>query len=92
MNVQQTGTSFLRVVSETLSQSALNHFRFLLNKIKPHILELPLSKKLIYQASSFTLRCRDDDKMMKGCNYCMMTIPCQCTVIGNNMQFDQKIV
>jgi hypothetical protein len=76
----------------TLSQSALNHFRFLLNKINPHILELPLSKKLIYQTSSFTLRCRDNDKMVKGCNYCMMTIPCQCRVIGNNMQFDQKIV
>ena len=29
---------------------------------------------------------------MKGCNYCMMTIPCQCRVIGNNMQFDQKII
>jgi hypothetical protein len=62
----------------------------LLNKIKPHILELPLSKILIYQTSSFTLRCRDKDTMMKGCNYCMMTIPCQCRVIGNNMQFDQK--
>ena len=68
------------------------NFRFLLNKIKPHILELPLSKILIYQISSFTLRCRGNDKIMKGCNYCMMTIPCQCTVIGNNMQFDQKII
>ena len=29
---------------------------------------------------------------MKWCNYCMMTIPCQCRVIGNNMQFDQKII
>jgi hypothetical protein len=28
---------------------------------------------------------------MKGCNYCTMTIPCQCTVIGNNIQFDRKI-
>ena len=33
-----------------------------------------------------------NDKNMKGCNYCMMTIPCQCTVIGNNIQFDQKII
>ena len=49
-------------------------------------------QSLIYQTSSFTLRCRDNDKMMKGCNYCMMTIPCQCTFIGNNMQFAQKIV
>ena len=30
------------------------NFTFLLNKIKPHILELPLSKMLIYQTSSFT--------------------------------------
>jgi hypothetical protein len=38
------------------------NFTFLLNKIKPHILELPLSKMLIYQTSSFTLRCRDNLK------------------------------
>ena len=68
------------------------NLRLLLNKIKPHILELPLSKICIYQTLSFTLRCRDNDKRMKGCNYCMMTIPCQCTVIGNNIQFDQKII
>jgi hypothetical protein len=24
--------------------------------------------------------------------YCMMTIPCQCTDIGNKIQFDQKII
>jgi hypothetical protein len=47
---------------------------------------------MIYKTSSVTLRCSDNDKMMKGCNYCMMTIPCQCTVIGNNMHFDQKII
>lgn len=40
------------------------NFRFLINKIKPHILELPLSQILIYQISSFTLRCKGNDKRM----------------------------
>lgn len=67
------------------------NFRFLKNTTKPHILELPKSKILIYQTPNFTLRCKGNDKLVKGCSFCIMAIPCQCQLITEKVQFNQKV-
>ena len=92
----------LKMISEVTCEAALFlndkqhikskcNFRFLPKEIQPNILQLPSSQILIYKTPTFTIRCQTNDRAMAGCNFCIMTIPCQCTIINNNMRFDQKI-
>jgi hypothetical protein len=67
------------------------NFRFFRNIDKPHILDLTATQLLVYQTKDLTLQCKEGTKVLKGCDFCIMTVPCQCSIISANMRFDQQV-
>ena len=52
------------------------NFRFFRNIDKPHILDLTATQLLVYQTKDLTLQCKEGTKVLKGCDFCIMTVPC----------------
>jgi hypothetical protein len=67
------------------------NFRFFRNIVKPHILDLTTTQLLVYQTKNLTLQCKEGTKVLKGCDFCIMTVPCQCSIISTNMRFNQQV-
>ena len=56
------------------------NFRFLENSIQPKIVELNPTTILVYRISLLSLECGQTQKMVTGCDFCLMQIPCICSV------------
>ena len=56
------------------------NFRFMENFIQPKILELNPTTILIYKVSLLSLECGQNQKMVTGCDFCLMQVPCMCSV------------
>jgi hypothetical protein len=67
------------------------NFRLFRNIAKHHILDLTATQLLEYQANNLTLQYKEGTKLLKGCNFCIMTVPCQCSIISTNMRFVQQV-
>ena len=60
------------------------NFKFVQHAIKPSIFQLTENKVLISNSSHITLSCKETWKRVKACNYCVMEIPCQCSLKTDN--------
>ena len=50
------------------------------NFIQPKIFELNPTTILIYKVSLLSLECDQNQTMVTGCNFCLMQVPCMCSV------------
>ena len=66
-------------------------FRFHLNHLSAQIIELSKSTILVYQSKLLELNCKKDRKKIKGCNFCLMTIPCECGVSAPQMYLPPRL-
>ena len=55
-------------------------FRVLLNHLSPQIVEVSKSSILVCKSPNLELDCKSGKRMMKGCNFCTFSIPCECGV------------
>ncbi|CAC5398186.1 unnamed protein product [Mytilus coruscus] len=55
-------------------------FRFLIDTLKPDIHELSSASILVYRTNLIALDCPSGQKIMKGCSFCIVRIPCMCSV------------
>lgn len=66
-------------------------FRFFPNKIKPSIIELSPSSILFYQTSMLALDCSTGQRIIKGCPFCVMHLPCLCSVTSGDLYLPPRI-
>ncbi len=58
------------------------NFTFLYNTIFPHAEALYDNQILLYQIPQYTLKCSDKTVNVKGCNFCVILIPCKCAFVS----------
>lgn len=66
-------------------------FRFLLNSLKPSISEISTSHVLLYQTTTIALDCSSSQKILKGCTFCVMKIPCRCSISTQNLYLPPRL-
>lgn len=62
-------------------------FRFLTNELKPHLIQISDTELLVYQTPIITMQCKPFVSELKGCNFCVINIPCHCTVLTQTNKF-----
>ena len=66
-------------------------FRFHLNHLSAQIVELSKSTILVYQSKLLELNCKNERKMINGCTFCLMSIPCECSVSTPQMYLPPRL-
>ena len=54
-------------------------FRFVPNAVQPELLEINPYSLVLYKTPIPSLECHKEHKMIKGCNFCIVQLPCQCS-------------
>ena len=70
---------------------ALCDFRFLHDAIKPSIHELGVSSVVVYRSPILSMECSKQHKMVKGCDYCILSLPCRCSIITEKAFFPPRL-
>lgn len=60
-------------------------FRYLHNEIKSQIIHLKQSLVLIYRLDKLYLNCDGKEIEKTGCKFCIISIPCKCSVTADNI-------
>lgn len=66
-------------------------FRFLFNTLSPSMYEISPSHILLYQTATVALDCSNGQQILKGCTFCVMKIPCRCSVTSNNLYLPPRL-
>ena len=69
----------------------LCNFRFLINVIKPSIQPISDTALLIYKTNTIVFDCQHGHKIVKGCNFCLINLPCMCSVSTDSLFLPKKI-
>ena len=70
---------------------ALCNFRFLQNAITPSIHELGISSVVVYRSPILSMECSKQHKMIKGCDYCILALPCRCSLFTEKFYFPPRL-
>lgn len=62
----------------------LCNFRYVHDIIKPTIMELTSNTLLIYRTPLLSMECHNKHKMVTGCDFCICSLPCRCSVSSND--------
>lgn len=66
-------------------------FRFVVNTLSQSIYEISPFHILLYQAATVAFDCSNGQQILKGCTFCVMKIPCRCTVTSNNLYLPPRL-
>ena len=69
---------------------SLCNFKFDENTLQPKIIELNQTTLLIYKISPLSLEC-DKQKMITGCDFCIMQIQCVCPIITSQFYLKPRL-
>ncbi|MEW8546929.1 MAG: envelope fusion protein, partial [Candidatus Thiodiazotropha sp.] len=78
-STHQTCASAL-FTNDKASVKTLCNFRFLTDHIKPDLIEVTKNSVIVYNNLLLELDCATNKKMIKGCNFCLITKPCHCSI------------
>ena len=68
-------------------------FRFFPNHLTPTITELTPKSALVYHNNgSLTLNCPDSQKLIPSCSYCIVNIPCMCSLSSKTIYYAPRLV
>ncbi|XP_062585400.1 uncharacterized protein LOC134247076 [Saccostrea cucullata] len=70
----------------------LCNFRYLQNLLKSNILELSPTSVLLYNTPTVVLDCPKEKKVLKGCAFCVLHIPCRCSLSTEALFFAPRLV
>ena len=70
---------------------ALCNFRFLQNTIKPSVHEIGISSVVVYRSPILSMECSKQHKMIKGCDYCILALPCRCSLFTEKFYFPPRL-
>ena len=60
------------------------NFRLVKNALQPSILQVTTSQVLVANTSKITFRCKNSWKSESACHFCLMTVPCECSLQTEN--------
>lgn len=66
----------------------LCNFRYLQNyNSQTNIMEITSTSVLVYHSTQLTLDCPSEQKILPGCHFCIIDIPCRCSLSTNTLYF-----
>ena len=68
------------------------NFRFVPNVLKPNLIELSSTSVLVYKVNSLILDCPKEQKIVPGCTFCIMHIPCKCSFSTDELYLPPRLV
>lgn len=66
-------------------------FRFLTSILPPAMYELSPSNLLLYRTPMLALDCANGQQILKGCSFCVIKIPCQCSIIADDLYLPPRL-
>ena len=73
------------------SVTDLCDFRFKTNVLPTAMFELSPSHLLLYKTTLLALDCAKGQQILKGCFFCVVKIPCRCSVTANNLYLPPRL-
>lgn len=70
---------------------SLCDFRYIQSVIKPKIMELNPNSLLLYRTPLLSMQCLNEHKMVKGCDFCVINLPCRCSISTNEIYFAPRL-
>lgn len=70
----------------------LCEFRFMPDLIQQSIHEVDFNTLLVYRTPVLNLECKGDHKVVQGCNFCIFTVPCQCSLLTTDFYFPPRLM
>ena len=70
----------------------LCNFRFTQNLLQPNIIELSATTALVYNSKNLVLDCVEEKKIIPGCAFCIVNIPCRCSLSTDSLYFSPRLV
>jgi hypothetical protein len=67
------------------------NFRFILDHINPNMIVLSKTSIVVYKIEKLQFICNSSSHMVTGCNFCTISVPCQCSVTAKNMFLPQRL-
>ncbi|KAK3097873.1 hypothetical protein FSP39_014042 [Pinctada imbricata] len=67
-------------------------FRFTQSLLRPNIIELTATSALVYNSDNLVLNCPKEQKIVPGCNFCVVHIPCRCSLSTKTLFFLPRLV
>ncbi|CAC5385208.1 unnamed protein product [Mytilus coruscus] len=72
--------------------SRLCNFRFLENHLSHDIIELTPTSVLVYDSEELDLVCPQSQRKIPGCTFCVINIPCKCSLSTRKLYFSPRLV
>lgn len=66
-------------------------FRFLTSMLPPAMYELSPSNLLLYRTPMLALDCANGQQILKGCSFCVIKIPCQCSITADDLYLPPRL-
>jgi len=63
----------------------------ILDSIKPGIIEVFDNSLLIYKTNTLKFNCQNKHKIVKGCHFCLIHLPCLCSASTDSLFIPKKI-
>ncbi|MEW8547942.1 MAG: hypothetical protein AB2693_30925, partial [Candidatus Thiodiazotropha sp.] len=70
---------------------AMCDFRFLHDAVKPAIIELNPYSLALYRTPLLSMECGKEHKMIKGCDFCIIKLPCLCSIITSDFYLAPRL-
>ena len=67
-------------------------FRFLKDYLQSNIIELSHSSVLVYNVFNIDLSCPGEQKILPGCHFCIINLPCKCSMKTKDLQFSHRLI
>ncbi|CAC5379943.1 unnamed protein product [Mytilus coruscus] len=84
---------FLALFQNNVKQvSRLCNFRFLENHLSHDIIELTPTSVLVYDSEELDLVCPHCQRKIPGCTFCVINIPCKCSLSTRKLYFSPRLV
>ncbi|CAC5380459.1 unnamed protein product [Mytilus coruscus] len=72
--------------------SRLCNFRFLENHLSDDTIELTPTSVLVYDSEELDLICPQSQRKIPGCTFCVINIPCKCSLSTRKLYFSPRLV
>ncbi|KAL4225411.1 hypothetical protein ACF0H5_016101 [Mactra antiquata] len=66
-------------------------FRFLVNHINPNIFVLSKTTIVVYKLDTLDFTCNSSKRMLNGCSFCTLSVPCQCSISAKGIYLPQRL-
>ena len=67
-------------------------FRYAPSLLKTDMIEISPTSVLVYNSPNLALNCPKEEKVIQGCKFCIVHVPCRCSLSTNSLYFSPRLV